>query len=520
MKPKSRSLISALPPLSRKSLVICASLCASGAVQAQSGTWNGVTSGGNWSDTGNWAVGVVADGSGNAADLSTANLPAGVFSVNLDTSRTIGSINFGDSDIATSGTWTVAGLNTLTLAGVSPTLSTGVNTRIDSVIAGAEGFTKSGAGDLILTNSNTLTGGILVTAGRLVTKNSGAAGSNAITLSNGTSYRYERTTGNAGTFQGNAINLTAASTATITTDNAINGYSGVITADANSTVNIGAPGLLTQVSFNNNANTQQFGGVLGTVKIADGGSIRFSATSGVNNGGSSATFDTSISGDITTRNSATVNLGALIGTGTLTGSSGATGTAIFSVGAKGIDSTFGGVIRNNNTTDRLAALTKVGPATLTLTGTSTYTGATNVSAGTLLLNGALGNTAVAVASGATIGGDGSLGGNLNLVSGANFLFSTTHTLDVAGAVTFGGFGIINLLGLDHAVDAGTYTLINGNVNFTNVFNVGVENAYDLGNGKSAYLQQNSLQVVVIPEPSAALLGGLGLLALLRRRRSA
>ena len=57
---------------------------------------------------------------------------------------------------------------------------------------------------------------------------------------------------------------------------------------------------------------------------------------------------------------------------------------------------------------------------------------------------------------------------------------------------------------------------------SNVSNFGSGNAYDLG-GKSAYFQtdinNSSLNLVVIPEPRAALLGGLGLLALLRRRRA-
>jgi hypothetical protein len=35
--------------------------------------------------------------------------------------------------------------------------------------------------------------------------------------------------------------------------------------------------------------------------------------------------------------------------------------------------------------------------------------------------------------------------------------------------------------------------------------------------QTGYFTQGSLNVVVIPEPRAALLGGLGLLALLRRR---
>ena len=72
--------------------------------------------------------------------------------------------------------------------------------------------------------------------------------------------------------------------------------------------------------------------IAGTVKIFDGASLRFSSTSGVNNGGTGTTFDLNSSGVLTTRNSATINLGALAGSGisSLTGSSGATGTTIFS----------------------------------------------------------------------------------------------------------------------------------------------------------------------------------------------
>jgi hypothetical protein len=65
----------------------------------------------------------------------------------------------------------------------------------------------------------------------------------------------------------------------------------------------------------------------------------------------------------------------------------------------------------------------------------------------------------------------------------------------------------------------TYTLIDGaaTIDFTNVANLGLANAVSIGEGKSAYFESGSLNLVVIPEPSAALLGGLGMLVLLRRR---
>jgi fibronectin-binding autotransporter adhesin len=165
-------------------------------------------------------------------------------------------------------------------------------------------------------------------------------------------------------------------------------------------------------------------------------------------------------------------------------------------------------------------LTKDGGGALTLNGVSTYTGATTVSAGTLLVNGELGNTAVTVGSSGTIGGSGSIAGSLNFDAGANFTVNLADPLFITGAVTFDGFDFTDIVGWNYASAAnGIYTLLAGSgINLTNVAHVGSGNALDLGDGRSAYFQSGSLQVVVIPEPRAALIGGLGLLALLRRRR--
>ena len=75
-------------------------------------------------------------------------------------------------------------------------------------------------------------------------------------------------------------------------------------------------------------------------------------------------------------------------------------------------------------------VTLVGPGKLTLSGSSTYTGATSVAASTLAITstGSLGNTAIAVAGGATLlaqpgGGNitiGSSGASLTLFPGSNF----------------------------------------------------------------------------------------------------
>jgi autotransporter-associated beta strand protein len=150
--------------------------------------------------------------------------------------------------------------------------------------------------------------------------------------------------------------------------------------------------------------------------------------------------------------------------------------------------------------------------TITLTDTAT-----------LALDGSLGGS-VAVNSGATLGGDGSIAGSLSLLAGAKFTFDLNKTLSVNGAtVSFGSFGVNNLVGLDSSVASGTYKLIDGTATFNtaNLNNLGAANAYDLGGGKSAYFSIGSLDVNVVPEPSTyamLAMAGIGFAGYVVRRR--
>lgn len=170
-------------------------------------------------------------------------------------------------------------------------------------------------------------------------------------------------------------------------------------------------------------------------------------------------------------------------------------------------------------------LHKSGTGNWTLAGNNTYSGDTLVSAGTLLVTGKLSATAVTVEALAAFAGIGILEGDLDFAATAMLhVADISDAMRVTGNVTFGsGFGIANLSGIDWdeiAMDS-AFTILSTTQAFStsDISNLGVENAVVVGSiGRVAYFQNGSLQVVVIPEPSALLLGGLAAMLLLRRRR--
>ena len=164
---------------------------------------------------------------------------------------------------------------------------------------------------------------------------------------------------------------------------------------------------------------------------------------------------------------------------------------------------------------------KAGGSILSLSGSSFFGAGTQVTAGGLLVTGSIGGGLVDVSNAASIGGTGRIGGDLNLQAGAKFNFTAGNTLAVTGSASFGGFSVADIQGLSSSTPEGTYTLISGVVNFANVSNVGAGSAFSLGSGKAAYLQQGSMELVVVPEPSAVALaaGGLAAVVIAVRRRA-
>ncbi len=124
-------------------------------------------------------------------------------------------------------------------------------------------------------------------------------------------------------------------------------------------------------------------------------------------------------------------------------------------------------------------LTKLGSASLTLSGTNTYTGATAVSNGTLVVNGSIGTNAVVV-SGAALVGIGIINGpvtintNATLILGSNDPFNT-GTLTVSNNVTLAGnlFAKVNKsLVQSNDVVAVSGTLVNTGNGIVTISNAG------------------------------------------------
>ena len=195
-----------------------------------------------------------------------------------------------------------------------------------------------------------------------------------------------------------------------------------------------------------------------------------------------------------------------------------------------------------------SALVKTGDGTMVLAGNNSYNGATTVSAGTLVVNGNISTSSLTtVDGGATLEGTGTVGattingvfapgnsigtinviGTLELNGTSNFEIDPTLGLglnraadlaNVTGGISYGG--ILNVL---YGGDASIFTngmifnLFDATLGFTDSFST-----INLPSLTSGLTWQNDLatsgSIMVVPEPGAALLGGLGLLALLRRRR--
>jgi autotransporter-associated beta strand protein len=311
---------------------------------------------------------------------------------------------------------------------------------IANTISGTGSLTHLGTGTTTLTANNTYTGSTTISAGTLQIGNNG-------------------TTGTLGT--GAVINNAAL----------IFDRSDAVTI----TYSMSGTGSLTKLRANTltltGANTYS-----GATTVSEG-TLRAASTSAF----SPNSTVTVVSGAVLDVAGWTNSIGSLAGAGTVTNSNAATTT--LTVGNNNASTNFSGVIQNGA---GAIALTKTGTGMLTLSGTNTYTGATNVNAGILqILNtstvsndGVLGSGAVAVASGAILRFTNSRTANdayqiANIISGAGSLLfdgpdGSITTLSNANTYSGGttiASGVVNI-GNNTAFGTGTVTMVGGAIRAT------------------------------------------------------
>lgn len=429
----------------------------------------------------------------NANAITSSNNSSVVFNTDSSENHTVsGIISIGTGSITKQST------ATLTLSNAANAFSGGLNQAgsggITISAAGAQGsgqisFDSSGSGAITFAFGN-----VDGTVANNIVDNGGGGGitksgtGSTLTLSGNNSFVGNTTVSGGYIRVANASALASTGTISLT---ASSGNPGGLQLDPGVSVN-----RLIQTAGRSNATTtgyilRSLGGLTdwqGTIEInSTGGNYGFLSDSGT----------LTLSGTLTS-----------VATGTF-------GARTYMFAGDGDILVSGGIRKGGSLAVQDLAVSKQGSGRLTLSGNNNYTGATNVIAGTLIVGGTLGATALTVSTGAILGGDGLVGGTVTFDAGASILFDPTKTLTVDGAsVSFGGFGIANLIGLDGNTAEGTYTLLDGlaTIDTTNLSNLGSGNAANIGGGKAAYFETGSLRVVVVPEPAPVLVAvsGLGL----------
>ncbi len=524
-----------------------------GKVDGGTGTWSAVSA--NFTDVNGATNGAMVPQPGfaifqGAAGIVTVDASAGPIAVTGMQFASDGYHVIGDPI-------TLANPDSIVRVGDGTTAGAGYSATIGSVLTGTGGLDKTDLGTLILTGTNSYTGGTTITNGTLQIGDGSAGGfasvkgaivdNAALVFDNQSPLETGNDISGSGSVHFDGPTLFTG-TGTYTGGTAIgtggeltlggNGITGSIIGDVsnngilrfNRSDDVGFDGVVsgTGILFQTgdgkltltgvNTFTGRTGILYGTLALAGNGSIASSAGLSISQSG---TFDISatnagasiatLSGDgnvalgaqtLTLSNANNQFDGVISGTGgltlangteTLTGAntySGGTliahGTLIGSATSFGtgpIDDQATLVIDQStnasfaNVIGGAGSFTKQGAGILTLTGNSTFTGATTVASGRLSVNGSLADSVATVQSGANLGGNGTVGGviaesgstiapgnsigllhvagNYSQASGSTYQVELTSTgqadrLDVAGTATIANGALLSLTKTDAA----------------------------------------------------------------------
>jgi len=372
--------------------------------------WN-VDASGSWSQNANWT-------NGRPNDFSTSAIFGPIITaprqVTVDGSFSAGSLTFSSTNSYTlsgPGTISLGGSNLIVVSNGSHTISASLSLPASTVvsvasnsalslsgaISGGGGINATGAGTILLSGSNSYTGGTTISTGTVNINSDAALGNPAggITLSNGGTLQMA-----AGVSSGRNVALSIGGIGTIDTNGFDSSFSGKMSGS----------GGLTKA---------------GNGALALGGSNTYSGATTVNAGTlraasstafSSASTMTLNSGATLDLNSFSESIGLLSGAGSVT-----LGSATLTIGGANSSSTFfsGPISGAGN-------VVKAGPGSLTLSGSSTYTGTTTLNAGSTVagIAGALAPTSRFIIA---------TNANLNLAS----LDQTIGSLSGSGSVSLG-----------------------------------------------------------------------------------
>lgn len=419
-----------------------------GAINGGDGTWRVGGGNNNWTE---------ASGAVNAdyAQDSFAIFQAAPGIVTVDNSGgdvlTAGMQFASDGYRITGDALTLTGADALIRVGDGSAADASYTATIDADLTGGARLVKDLGGTLVLSGTNSYTGGTAINGGTLRIASDGNLGAAAGGIS----------------FDGGTLNTTADTTSSRAVDLV---GAGTILTDAGTTF------ALDGMISGDGALAKDGAGalVLTADNIYGGGTTITAGTLQLGDGGTNGSIvgDVANAGALAVNRSDDVVLGGVIsgsgavnqiGTGTtiLTADNGYTGGTTIAAGGLqlgdgGTSGSITGDVLNNGTLafDRSddvtfaglisgsGGLEQAGGGATILTGTNSYTGATNVTAGLLLVNGdqsaATGLTSVA--SGATLGGIGTIGGDVTVADGGMLAPGAggPGKLSINGNLTLGG----------------------------------------------------------------------------------
>lgn len=297
-------------------------------------------------------------------------------------------------------------------------------------------------------------------------------------------------------------------------------------------------------------------------------SRRFNFSSSQTSSGNLSFLVDGVLGINTTAGTTSVQLGELTGSGQIQRAGNPGGAATLVIGGNGTSSSYSGTIVSAE-----LGLEKVGAGSLTLTNALSYGGTTTVTEGTLRVNtNHTGGGVYTVGVNGTLQGNGSTAsainvsgvlapgasvesfasGELSMLTGSTFEYEldssvalatgadlqiVSGSLNLTGLVTltladiatsptaFGVGTVFSLINYDGAWNNGLFTYGGDTIANGDEFAAGLNTwrlDYNAATGGSNFtgdqITGSFVNITAIPEPSGALLGGLGALLLLRRRR--